>query len=72
MWRLNRYRVAFKSDRQRLETIVPRIEQLYSEGEYGITDFRDGVVLMQRGAVSISDAMTAWLNFRSEIGEISE
>ena len=67
LWRLNRYRVAFKSDRQRLETIVPRIEELYNSGEYGITDFADGVVLMEKGVVSNLDAVDGWKNFRQEI-----
>lgn len=72
LWRLNRYRVAFKSDRQRLETIVPRIQELYTSGEYGITDCRDGVILMHRGVASNPDAVTAYLNFRRAIGPISE
>ena len=69
LWRLNRYRVAFKSDRQRLETIVPRIEELYNSGEYGITNFRDGVVLLERGVVSNLDAVARWQDFRQEIAQ---
>ena len=69
LWRLNRYRVAFKSDRQRLETIVPRIEELYNSGEYGITNFRDGVVLLEKGVVSNLDAVTRWQDFRQEIAQ---
>ena len=38
LWRLNRYQVAFKSDRQRLERIIPQIEELYNSSEYGIID----------------------------------
>ncbi len=64
LWRLNRYKVAFKSDRQRLERILPSIEKLYSSGEYGITDFRDGVVLMQKGVASNLDAAAQWVDFR--------
>ena len=69
LWRLNRYRVAFKSDRQRLETIVPRIEELYNSGEYGITNFRDGVVLLEKGVVSNLDAVARWQDFRQEIAQ---
>ena len=69
LWRLNRYRVAFKSDRQRLETIVPRIEELYNSGEYGITNFRDGVVLLEKGVVSNFDAVARWQDFRQEIAQ---
>ncbi|NES70554.1 MAG: DUF2079 domain-containing protein, partial [Okeania sp. SIO2D1] len=67
LWRLNRYRVAFKSDRQRLEKIVPRIEELYNSGEYGITGFRDGVVLMEKGVVSNLDAVGGWENFEEGV-----
>ena len=69
LWRLNRYRVAFKSDRQRLETIVPRIEELYNSGEYGITNFRDGVVLLEKGVVSNLDAVARCQDFRQEIAQ---
>ncbi|MDT9339094.1 DUF2079 domain-containing protein [Trichodesmium erythraeum 21-75] len=69
LWRLNRYRVAFKSDRQRLETIVPRIEELYNSGEYGITDFGDGVVLLEKGVTSNLNAVDGWQNFRQEIAQ---
>ncbi|WP_293149831.1 hypothetical protein [Okeania sp. SIO2C9] len=52
------------SDRQRLEKIIPRIEELYNSSEYGITGFADGVVLMEKGVASNLDAVDGWKNFR--------
>ncbi|MCL2933446.1 MAG: DUF2079 domain-containing protein [Trichodesmium sp. MAG_R03] len=72
LWRLNRYQVAFKSDRQRLATIVPQIEELYNSGEYGITNFEDGVILLKKGVTSNLDAVAAWQEFRQEIAQFSD
>ena len=72
LWRLNRYQVAFKSDRQRLEKIIPQIEKLYNSGEYGITDFRDGVILLKKAVSSNLDAVAAWQEFRQKIAQFSD
>ncbi|MCL2923303.1 MAG: DUF2079 domain-containing protein [Trichodesmium sp. MAG_R04] len=72
LWRLNRYQVAFKSDRQRLGAIMPQIEELYNSGEYGITDFRDGVILLKKGVTSNLDAIAAWQEFRQKIAQFSD
>lgn len=64
LWRLRRYGVAFKSDRRRLEKILPLIDKLYGWGRYGIVGFRDGVILMEKGAETDAEAFAAWRGFR--------
>ncbi|MDY6806571.1 MAG: DUF2079 domain-containing protein [Cyanobacteriota bacterium] len=65
LWRLQKYGVAFKSDRRRLEKISPLIDKLYGWGRYGIIDFRDGIILMQKGADSNPEALAAWARFNN-------
>lgn len=49
-----------------LQASVALINQAASSKEYGVIDFRDGVVLMQKGAVAAPQAMASWLKFRQE------
>lgn len=62
-WQLNQYQPAFKSDRQRIQIMVPLISQLIANGEYGLIGFADGVVLLKRGVPSQPEAMNNWLAF---------
>lgn len=70
LWQLQRYQVAFKGDRADLLAMVPVIDRVSSNGEYGITEFKEGVILMQKGAVSNPEAVAAWLEFKKEIEPI--
>jgi uncharacterized membrane protein len=65
---LQRYQAAFETDRGLLQVMVGAIDQMSGTGEYGITGFKAGTILMQKGAVSNPEAMTAWLAFRQEVG----
>ncbi|MBP0000059.1 MAG: DUF2079 domain-containing protein [Cyanobacteria bacterium SID2] len=67
LWRLQTYQVAFKHDRARLKTMVPKIEELIATGEYGLVDLRDGVVFLDRGATSNPEGLQAWESFRSQL-----
>lgn len=64
LWQLQKYGVAFSGDRTNLIEITQRIDQLTANKEYGITDFRDGVILMQKGVASQPEAVKNWENFR--------
>ncbi len=66
LWQLQKYGVAFSGDRTNLTEITQRIEQLTANKEYGITDFRDGVILMQKGVKSNPEAVKSWENFRKQ------
>ncbi|HIK30786.1 MAG TPA: DUF2079 domain-containing protein [Oscillatoriales cyanobacterium M59_W2019_021] len=66
LWQLRQYLPAFKVDRELFQTIVPQISNLIGTGEYGVLDFRDGAVLLQRGIASNADALAAWQAFVEE------
>ena len=67
LWRLEKYQVAFKGDRHRLQAAIALIDRVSDNKEYGITDFDDGVILMQKGAKDEENAKNAWLEFRKNL-----
>ncbi|OKH11490.1 hypothetical protein NIES592_21590 [Fischerella major NIES-592] len=69
LWQLQKYQVAFKSDRSLLKDLTPLIDQLINNGEYGIIGFEDGVILLKKAASSDTQAKAAWLQFRQELAE---
>lgn len=66
LWQLQQYLPAFKVDRELFQTIVPQISNLIGTREYGILDFRDGAILLQRGLSSNAEALAAWQAFVGE------
>jgi len=67
LWQLQRYQAAFNEERQLLQTSITTIDQLTNSQQYGIIDFRDGIILMQRGVASQPQAIAAWLTLRQQI-----
>lgn len=67
LWQLQKYQVAFKQDREGLKKMVMTINQITGSGEYGIIDFKDGVVLLRKGAGAQPEAMAAWRAFQQKI-----
>ena len=67
---LQKYQVAFKGDRQWLKDITVLIDSVTSNKEYGIVNFSNGVILLQKGISSTPEAMTAWQAFRQTIEPI--
>jgi hypothetical protein len=65
LWQLKKYGIAFSGDRDALKEITQRIEQLTSNKEYGIIDFRDGVILMKKGVPSEPKAIKNYTLFIS-------
>ena len=70
LWQLQQYQVAFKSDRQILKDCIQAIDLVFSNQLYGIIGFQDGVILIQKGAASDPDAVSAWQKFHREIEAI--
>ena len=66
LWRLQTYQVAFRHDRARLAVMVPKLQRLTESGEYGILDWRDGVILLGKGQASEPAAEAAWEDWRSQ------
>lgn len=67
LWRLQQYQVAFDQERGLLRLLVSLIDQVTAKQEYGIIGFEDGVILLQEGVDSNSDAMEKWLVFRKQL-----
>ena len=67
LWRLQRYQNAFKDDFERLESITALIDQVTATQEYGVIDFKNGVILLQKDVESEPEAFAAWLEFRQEV-----
>jgi uncharacterized membrane protein len=67
LWQLQRYQIAFDEDRVALQTITELIEWVTNNQEYGIIDFNQGVILLQKGVNSNPDKSVAWQNYRQEI-----
>ncbi|CAD5979154.1 hypothetical protein PCC9214_04473 [Planktothrix tepida] len=63
LWQLQKYGVAFSGDRNSFNEITQRIEQLTNNKEYGIIDFRDGVILMKKGVPSKPEAVKNYTSF---------
>ncbi|RMF23488.1 MAG: DUF2079 domain-containing protein, partial [Cyanobacteria bacterium J083] len=67
LWRLQRYQPAFKQDRLALATITNLIEKVTRKQEYGVIDFDNGVVLLQKGVDSAAKALKDWQSYRQTI-----
>jgi len=72
LWRLRQYQVAFDDDLVRLRTMTNQIEEMTNQGNYGITAFREGVILLEKGVENNSQALRQWLTFKAEITPIIE
>ena len=70
LWQLQQYQAAFDDDRQLLQQSIPVIDQITGSQQYGIIEFIDGVILMQKGATSDPQATAAWLAFRQELEKV--
>lgn len=67
LWQMQQYQTAFREERELLQNGIPFIEQLSSSGQYGIIGFKDGVILMQKGAASVEQAIASWQAFRQQV-----
>jgi uncharacterized membrane protein len=72
LWRLEKFQVAFKEDRLLLRNIVKLVEEVTAKNEYGIVNFADGVILLQKSAPSDQKAIAAWTQYRQDLQEIME
>ncbi|NEO74650.1 DUF2079 domain-containing protein, partial [Moorena sp. SIO3H5] len=65
LWQLQQYQVAFRQERELLKDLFTLVENLSQNQQYGIIDFADGVILMQKQVPSDPKAEDAWLAFSS-------
>ena len=69
LWQLVRYQTAFKEDRQQLESITHLIEDITRRNLYGIVEFNNGIVLLQKGVKSAPKAIALWQEYLREISD---
>jgi uncharacterized membrane protein len=67
LWRLKVYARAFKTERNRLEGVLPLFDRVLADSSYGLVQFQDGVTLMKKGALSDSVALKNWQQWRTEL-----
>ena len=70
LWRLKRYQSAFKGDRGKLKSYTQTIQKLLNNQEFGLIDFKNGVVLLQQGVKSKEELLPLWNNFYEEIQQL--
>ncbi len=70
LWQLQQHQVAFRDEREKLQSLVPAIDRILSLGEYGIIGCRDGVIFLRRGVPSDPSALADWTAFRQELQPI--
>ena len=70
LWQMEQYQPAFGSDRDALAGASNLINQIVAANQYGIIDFADGVVLLQKEVKSDSNAVAAWNNYQAKIQPI--
>ena len=72
LWQMERYQVVFSNYRHDLKVSAQLISQVLSQNEYGVIGFNDGVVLLQKGVDSDTEAMNAWQTYLEKIEPINE
>ncbi|MGB3491494.1 MAG: DUF2079 domain-containing protein [Elainellaceae cyanobacterium] len=63
LWQLQQYQVAFADERDRLNQMAPRINQLVENNRFGLVGFADGIVLLQYRADPDPDALEDWSRY---------
>ncbi|MEC4892306.1 MAG: DUF2079 domain-containing protein [Oscillatoria sp. PMC 1051.18] len=70
LWRLREYQPAFNQEWEELRDLTNLIDSVTKQEEYGIINFQDGVILLQKNIKSNPEATAAWLKFRQQIQPI--
>jgi len=70
LWQLRRYQSAFDDDRSKLKSIIAMLDRIIPEKEYGVREFEEGVILLEKGEVNNPEALAAWSAFRLEMEPI--
>ncbi|MEM8831682.1 MAG: DUF2079 domain-containing protein [Cyanobacteria bacterium P01_G01_bin.19] len=72
LWQMEQYTPAFGEDRHWLEVSARLINSMTSKNLYGIVDFADGVILMQKDVESSQQALADWKTYEAKIQPILE
>lgn len=63
LWQLQKYGIAFSGDRDAFKEIQQKIQELTTSQEYGMIDFRDGVILLKKGVPSQPEVVKNYTSF---------
>ncbi|NET33292.1 MAG: DUF2079 domain-containing protein [Cyanothece sp. SIO1E1] len=66
-WYPAQFQSVFGVSRRELQSHIPAVTAIVEQGEYGVIDFKNDIILMRRGADSDSEAIAAWLAFKQKI-----
>ncbi len=67
LWQLQKYAPAFRGDRGLLKQLIDFVDQITNNQEYGIIDFKEGVILLKKDAMSEKKAVDEWVRFREQV-----
>lgn len=67
LWQLQKYAPAFRGDRGLLKQLVAFVDTITNNQEYGIIDFKQGVILLKKDAVSNEKAVKEWVRFQEGV-----
>jgi len=67
LWQLQEYQIAFTNDREILEKITILVDQIINDNKYGIIEFKNGVILLQKGVENNEEYLKNWLTYRQKI-----
>lgn len=66
LWQMDQYRFD-PNEKKRLQALVPMLDQVISQGKYGLRTVNDGVVLLQRGTSPDAQAANDWATLREQL-----
>jgi uncharacterized membrane protein len=70
LWQMEQYQAAFGEDRNWLNISNNLINSVVEKKQYGVLDFADGVILLQKNTESDKKAIAAWQTYQQKIKPI--
>ena len=67
LWQMEQYAPVFSEDRNWLNTANNLINSVTANREYGVVDFSDGVILLQKGVESDASSFAAWKEYQQKV-----
>jgi uncharacterized membrane protein len=69
LWGFEQYQAVFDDDRDRLRRAIRSLQRLINQENYGLIDYQDGVVLLQRDRPSNPEAVNQLRSYRQQLLE---
>ena len=70
VWQAKQIQVVNKNvqdEQAQFQALLPILDQLITEQEYGLREVRDGALWIQKGVSSDAQALSAWAEFRASL-----